>query len=449
MGLLVVFANLLFFHSVLPVSGSCAQLQKAPPARSPFQTKFVGEGGSYTHLPPDASDAIETGAQQSGSLFSGSVPQVVERPGLRPLPVSGPVARPAGPPALHPALTRPRPVPAQPQGAPSSAGTPAPQEADRSRYSLWEGLAAPMELPPQKIGDVSEDQAAVLGRRDYDSHILGQRGAGGIGSSAGAVRTDVLTDGAAASSDVSRDERAVLAGAWTPRPDASQEAGAGPEVFVTLNLDLKKQPDATLRDAVADLGRLAGFRQDVRFEPAVVGSAGGQIAVWGWLHPQRVGQAMGVPAVSRLEVNPSARRLSAETSTDLLIGVRLPRDRALGEAAGSLENDLGAPGLRVRRTIGTQTVPGTAETVLVVEASVPVSMLRRLLAHPDVVKMAPVPAPPAAAPQPKRQASVELRRFLGFAAEQSPLLLVLTLLMLLPWVGSGMAAAVRVFVPYK
>jgi hypothetical protein len=430
MGIPVVFANLLFFHSVLPVPGSCAQVHKAPAAGPALTTKFIGEGGGYTHLPSDAGDYIETGARQSGSLFSGSVPQVVERPGLKPLPVSGPAVRPAGPPALHPALTRPRPAPARTQAAASSAEPLAPREEDRRRYSLWEGLAAPMQLPPQKIGDVSEDQAAVLGRKDYDSHILGQRDAAG-------------------SPELARDGQAVLAGTWGPRPDAPGAAGAGPEVFVTLNLDLKKQPDATLKDAVADLGRLAGFRQDVRFEPAAVGSAGGQVAVWGWLQPQRVGQAMGVPSVSRLEINPSPRRLSAETSTELLIGVRMPRGRSPGEAAAGLEKDLAAPGLLVRRTIGTQTVPGTAETVLVVEAAVPVSMLRRLLAHPDVVKMAPVPQPPAAAPQPRRQAAVELRRFLGFVAGQSPLLLVLTLLMLLPWVGSGMAAAARVFVPYK
>ncbi len=359
------------------------------------------------------------------------MPQVVERPGLRPLPIVIPSVRPTQPPALHPALTRPRPAaPARTPAEAPAAEAPAPQETDRSRYSLWEGLSAPMELPPQKIGDVSEDQAAALGRQDYDSHILGQRDSVGSPESA-------------------RGGGEVLAGGWDSRPAAVAAAGAGPEVFVTLNLDLKKQPDATLRDAVADLGRLAGFRQDVRFAPAAVGAAPGQVALWGWMHPERVGAAMGVASVSRLEINPSPRPLSAETATDMLLGVRLPRDRSPADAAAGLEKDLAAPGLRVRRTIGTQTVPGTAETVLVVEASVPLSALRKLLAHPDVVKMVPAPRPPAVAARPSRPAAAELRRFLGFAAEQSPLLLVLTLLMLLPWVGSGMAAAARVFVPYK
>ncbi|MBI5239669.1 MAG: hypothetical protein HY926_04295 [Elusimicrobia bacterium] len=450
MGILVFFASLVF-HSALPVPGSCAQIQKAPSARPAFQNKFIGEGGGggYTQLPPDASDAIETGAHQSGSLYPGSVPQVVERPGLHPVPVSAPPVKPSQPPALHPALIRPRPAAPRPQAQAPESAPAATQEVDRERYSLWEGLAAPMELPPQKIGGVSADQAAALGRRDYDAHILGQRdAAGGIGSSAGAVRTDVLTDGAGAPGP-ERDQNAVLAGAWSERPGAPAAAGAAPEVFVTLNLDLKNHPDATLKDAVADLGRLAGFRQDSRFEPAAVGAGPDQVALWGWMPPERVGAAMGVAAVSRLELNPSPRRLAAETTTDMLMGVRVPRDSSPAEAVAGLESRLAAPGLRVRRTIGTQTVPGTTETVLVVEASVPITVLRRLLAHPDVVKMVPAPRSPAAAPRSRRPAAAELRRFLRFAAGQSPLLLVLTLLMLLPWVGSGAAAASRVFVPYK
>lgn len=159
---------------------------------------------------------------------------------------------------------------------------------------------------------------------------------------------------------------------------------------------------------------------------------------------------MKVPTVARLEVDPAARRVVAETATEMLLGVRVPPGRSLAEAVALLETDPAAPGLRVRRTIGTQSAPGTAETVLVVEASVPIDILPKLMALRDVVKMVPAPSAPAPTPQrSQRRISEELRSFLTFAVGQSPVLLVLTLLMLLPWVGSGVAAAVRIFVPYR
>jgi hypothetical protein len=380
---------------------------------------------------------METGAQQSGASAAGSVPQPVDRPGLHPKPVFGPIVRPTTLPVLHPALTRPRPVVPRPEAEAPAVESPAAQDTDRRRYSLWEGLAAPMQLSGQKVGNVSEDQAAALGRKDYDAHILGQR-------DAGATQPALRAQGAVA----------VGAPQANAIPDGLRHGdpaglAAAPEVFVTLNLDLKKHPDATLKDAVADLGRIAGFRQDMRFEPAAVGAGPDQVALWGWIQPSRVGAALQVPSVARLEVNPAARQAAPETSTDMLMGVRVPRDRSLAEAVARLERDLAAPGLRVRRTIGTQTAPGTAETILVVEASVPISLLPRLMAHPDVVKLMPAPQAPAALSRPRRVLAAQMRGFLTFAADQSPLLLVLTLLMLLPWVGSGVAAAVRVFVPYR
>jgi hypothetical protein len=63
--------------------------------------------------------------------------------------------------------------------------------------------------------------------------------------------------------------------------------------------------------------------------------------------------------------------------------------------------------------------------------------------------MIPAPPPPAAPQKPQRRVAEELRRFLAFVMGQSPMLLVLTLLMLLPWVGTRLAAAARVFVPYR
>ena len=387
--------------------------------------------------------------------LKGSVPAPIEKPQGHPQPPSSAVAHPNTPLPLHPALTRPRPVAARSRTDAASPEPPAPTDADRRRYSLWDGLAAPMELSAQKISGVSEDQAAALGRRDYESHIFGQRDVVANPSelrAQGAGRAGICSaGGACGTSDTAG---AVSGGSWGSRPLLSDApgaalAGAGPDVFVTLNLDLKKHPDATLKDAVADLGRIAGFRQDPRFEPAAVGAGPDQIALWGWIPPNRVGEALKIPTVARLEVNPAARRVAPETSTDMLMGVRVPPGRSLAEVVALLERDPAVPGLRVRRTIGTQTVPGTAETVLVVEASVPISLLPRLMALHDVVKMMPAPQTPAPAQSPRHRVAAELRGFLAFVSGQSPMLLVLTLLMLLPWVGSCLATAVRVFVPYR
>ena len=56
---------------------------------------------------------------------------------------------------------------------------------------------------------------------------------------------------------------------------------------------------------------------------------------------------------------------------------------------------------------------------------------------------------PAPAQSPRHRVAAELRGFLAFVSGQSPMLLVLTLLMLLPWVGSRISAVARVFVPYR
>ncbi|MDD5628899.1 MAG: hypothetical protein PHU21_07535 [Elusimicrobia bacterium] len=419
MGTLLILASM---FSLVSAPGRCAQ-PKSPPAGSSFQVKFVGEGGGFSQLPPDASDAIETGAQQSGASSGWTQPVPKPKPNPGPAPLPG--VRPTAPLPLHPALTRPRPVVTRPQTGAAAAEPAAAAEADRSRYSLWEGLSAPMELPAKKVEVVSEDQAADLGRRDYESHILGQEPAD------------------------SASPAAVAAGSWGSGSGASSAHGSAPEVFVALNLDMKKQPDATFKDAVADVVRVSGFRPDARFAPAALGKGPDQVALWGWISPDRMGAALQVPAVARLEVSPAAHRASPATSTDMVLGLRLPPGRSPAEAVSELERDASLAGLRVRRTVGTQTVPGTAETVVVLEASVPISALARLMAHRGVVKMIPAPPPPAAPQKPQRRVAEELRRFLAFVMGQSPMLLVLTLLMLLPWVGTRLAAAARVFVPYR
>ncbi len=435
MGILIILAS--FFHSIAPVPGFCAQTKNTS-ADSSFHLKFVGEGGgSNPHAPADAADEWETAARQDGAMNTGSGS-------------SGAMDHPYAPLPLHPALRRPRPVAVRPRTDAVGPEPSVPTDADRRRYSLWDGLAAPMELSAQKIDGVSGDQAAVLGRKDYESHILGQRDAGATPSESrapGAVLAGSGNSRAFVSDAVGAPQANAVSGPWYGGAAGSAAAPVS-EVFVALNLDLRKHPDATLKDAIADLSRIAGFRPDPRFEPAAVGAGPDQVALWGWMPSSRVGAALQVPTVARLEVNPAARRVASETATDMLVGVRVPPGRSLAEAAALLERDPSVSGLRVRRTIGTQTAPGTAETVLVVEVSVPISLLPRLMALHDVVKM--MPAPQQAEPQrPQRRPAEELRGFLAFVAGHSPMLLVLTLLMLLPWVGSRVAAVARVFVPYR
>jgi len=310
-------------------------------------------------------------------------------------------------------------------------------------------------LPHQKVQEASPDQAATWGRQDYDTHILGRKQtpvAGDMDNVAGSGRGESLGGQAAARAQFAsrvvsqasvRAEEIVAPG----KSSVSPAAGTGSELFVALNLDLKNHPDTTLKDAVADLVRTSGFRQDVRFAPAAVGAGPDQVALWGWMPTGRVDEALKVPVVTRIEVSPAPRRAALATATDLLLGVRVPRGSDLSEAGARAEQELSACGVRVKRTIGTQTAPGTAETILVIEAVVPINALSRLMARPDVVKMAPVPEAEIA-PLP-RDATPGLQRFFDFVVKHSPLLLVLTLLMLLPWVVGGLAAACRVFVPYR
>jgi hypothetical protein len=65
-----------------------------------------------------------------------------------------------------------------------------------------------------------------------------------------------------------------------------------------------------------------------------------------------------------------------------------------------------------------------------------------------VVKIIPSPGPLAPEDHSRGWAG-ELRGFLGFVTARSPWLLALTLLMLLPWVGSALTSAARCFIPYQ
>ncbi|MDD5656850.1 MAG: hypothetical protein PHF00_06300 [Elusimicrobia bacterium] len=396
MAILSVIAALFFTaHAASP---------KAALARGGFQTRFIGEGGAgaYSHPSSEASGAMEEGARQEGAAANpggapaAPAPSAAQRPPVLPFPVS------------------PRPPAASARPAAGAAAPGAPRtENERRRYSLWEGLAAPLELPGHKVKDVGLDEARALGRRDYDAHILNARAGGD-------------------------------AAAWGVPQAAAPLSGA--EVFVAVNLDLKNNAGVSLKDALADLGRVAAFRQDTRFEPSAVGRGPDQVALWGWMPANGIGRAMTVPAVARLELAGPARQPERFATADILIGVRLAGGAAPAEALARLRSDLADTGLRVKRSIGTQTAPGSGENVLVVEAGVPVAALSRVMAHKSVIKIVAAPQP---APAPARPPLAALGRFFSFATAHYPALLILTLLMLLPSVARVVASAARVFVPYR
>ncbi|MFA6002607.1 MAG: hypothetical protein WC881_00920 [Elusimicrobiota bacterium] len=411
----------------------CADPAGLPAADKPIRNKFIGEPGSPSgNL--EVHNALENVFIPPGSLYGA-------RPGAQPGPEPDAPSLGAAP-ALPVAVYQPvavLPIAGQPVSAAlarptaksASALAPISSDSDRSRYSLWDGLVEPLELPTDKVRDASPDIAASLGRRDYDTHILRQSPAP-----------------AAAASD--------LPGPSLVRAGDMREGSAmDGEIFVSMNMDLSKEPDGSLKDAVADLGKAAGFRQDLRFAPAASGP--GRVELWGWMPSNRIGEAMTVASVAGVAIhNKVNRTVQTGLAADMLIGLRLPPgtsgamggpalQAAAAEALARLQADLAIPGLRVKRGIGTQKAPGSGDTVLVVEASVPIAALSRILAHRDVLKT--VPAPQVQASRPARQLGI--RDFISYARQHSPLLLVFTLLLMLPAVGDFILSAARVFIPYR
>ncbi|HAM35531.1 MAG TPA: hypothetical protein DEB40_01860 [Elusimicrobia bacterium] len=425
------------FCLVWTATGAYGQTRPGVAGRGDFTLKSFGEGGGYAHPSPEASNAMEAGTwQQAGKLSGGlgslgGVPYPLERPTLK---LRAEASAPAGlaaqsPPVqippLHPALAHARPIkpplPVPKRAPDSAADDPSRPDADRRRYSLWEGLAAPLELPSHKVKEVGLDEATALGRRDYDSHILSQSEAS-------------LTAGGAS------------------LPNGGSDTGAGGEIFVAVNLVIKDGAQASFKDAVADLGRTAGFRQDRRFEPAVVGPGLEEVAVWGWMPSRRLGEAMRVPSLARLEIKTSARRETMPaTTTRVLLGMRIPSGAATAELPARLGRELGASsGFKVLREIGTQTAPGSGEAVLVLEAELPIPMLSRIMARGDVLKIVPAPQPGAASEAPSDSSpSAQIVGFLSYVRDHAPLLVALTLLALLPAVSAGLLSAARVFIPYR
>ena len=427
--MILVVALSLLGSLVTPVSAD----EPAKPASGgkTVSTMFIGEGGSYQDPNSDAKDYYQHGAPGMG--IPGAGPSG-----------SAPAQAPAGQAETAPAAQRPRDafIPRDPASIrrDQSAQPPAPESApaahgadDRKRYSLWEGIAAPLALPSNKIKDATVDQASQMGRHDYDGDRSGPAGVSASGTAKPAAGSGL-----------------ALAGV---NPSAAQG-----ETFVTVDFALK---GAQLKDAVAGLAGVAGFRQDMRFAPVFSGPAKARASVSGWLPLSRVGEAMKSSLVQRIQTqegvslatlsNPPPLPVDGPVS-QVIVGIRVRDRSAVDETLTRVTRELAEQsGFHLTETVGIQPVPGSKDLALVVVGSVSSRELSRLMAHPDVLKVLPAPGatpaqPGSAPPTPGKKVG-----FLSFVKDRAPMLLVVTLLLLVASVADRMrwGRLFEFFVPYR
>jgi len=301
------------------------------------------------------------------------------------------------------AVVRSRSEPEQALGEPET-------DADLRRFSLWAGLNAPMILPAQRVWELTPTQAMVQGRADYARRILGEI----------AVRPVPAGDGMR-----------------MPEPAEASESESEAEarfrgMFAEVDMDVSRH-GGDFRDAVAALSRTAGFSQDARFPAVLSGPDHGRLRVWGWLPPDRLASAMGLPSVTRLETTGVPRPAPPEESDQarLLVALRLPRSSLPEEFLPSAVRRLyDESGFAWGRAIGIQRIPNSQENALIVSGRIPVRNIHRLLADPAVVKVMPLAAADAEAPQePPAMQSSWPGRFLAYAMARYPVLLIVTLLL--------------------
>lgn len=293
-------------------------------------------------------------------------------------------------------------------------------EPKAQRYSLWDDMGKPVEMTTAKLADQGLEDAEQAARAEYDRRILGVEDAVGVGAL--------------------KDAPASLA------PGAAAAPAAANELFVAV--DLAAAP-ADLKDAVAGLTQVAGFRADARFPPqANAFSASPSASVRGWLPADRVGEAARAPRVLRLEIERGgpAREPQSAAVSSLLVGIRMPAQASAGETLQRVVGELKASArFKWTRTIGFQAVPNSKELALVIAGEVPVTRIPRLLEHPAVLKIAPAPVEREERPAPKPSRAAQ---FAQYVRDQSPWLLILTLLVLLPPAGGVLARLARTFIPY-
>ncbi len=229
-------------------------------------------------------------------------------------------------------------------------------------------------------------------------------------------------------------EFAPAAPASAPAPQAASSPSRPGELFISVELGRDRDQ---LKDAVAGLSAAAGFRPDARFPPVEAGHAAG-LTVFGWLPGARLGEASRLPAVRRIEIEREARRPASGAGTQIrvLVGVRRPwglsqaRDDA--DFAQTMRDLADDADFRWERTAGYQSIPGSRDAVILVVGSLPARWIGRLLDHPRVVKIQPFPGqdPGPASGVARRIDTVG--RFFSYVAVQSPLLLAVTGVLLLP-----------------
>lgn len=425
---------------------------------------FIGEDGGSPNPSPDANDFMEHNPRYrepaaANTRQSNAPPQTPRRP------LGGFVRRdPAG-------VRLPQPEIAEREESAGSAPRDLEQGPEREAsgekgVSLWQGLSAPLRLPPEEVSDLPEDEASQLGRKDYDAHILGGdisiHPKGSLPSPSGVAKAS--TDG-----------RQILA-------DAARKAqGAPAGLFVGLHLDISAshQPDP-VKEAVADLGRVAGFHADPRFEPAALDETGRKVSLWGWMPARKIGQAMKVLSVAQLRIENQGPRpyLEPVQTAEILIGIRMPMlvdavaDRLAVGAMGPLPRAVAPPpaspaadaetaarviaqleaetGFYLKKRVGYQAVPLSQEKALIVIGEVPIRNISRLMSNSDVIKI--VPAASALdrleeVPSPRGPIST-MKRFFSFAKGRFPYLLSLTVLLIMLSPGRVLRRLSEIFIPY-
>lgn len=279
------------------------------------------------------------------------------------------------------------------------------------------------ERAPARAGAVNPDSdpdtTRDLGRRDYESRVLGRE-------------------------DLSARPRV------DGPPEAPGSKGAAPAVdeprlFVSVELDPREA--GSLRDAVAGLGASVGFSADARFQP--LSGPSGVSMISGWIAASQLGRAVSQPGVKRLRVETSPRPSPArEITGEFLVGLRLEDSSRAREAVDAGVRALtSTAGFRLTRVVGLETSPD-GRAAAVIAGLLPLSRLSKAMGRPEVIKITPLsssPAPPAAAPE-------RPSRILGFArfmAEDGLWLLLLTLAAALPTLRRAVGRALSVFVPYR
>jgi hypothetical protein len=288
-----------------------------------------------------------------------------------------------------------------------------------------------LQLSAAKAQESDPDLARELGGKDYDSHILASKSRtheGPLGEPGKRQETRL------------KNPRIFpLRGKLEMLPSSGGAGGEASErrlgeVLVTLNI---RGTYASDHDAVADLERNISFRRDPRFEADGSGVGGG-LSLWGWIPSQKIGEAMQIPGVARLEVhNRVSRPIPPRgVTSDILVGIRVPSEAQAAGFMETLSRELVfQTGLRWKKSVGFQRAPGSGELALLMVGEVPVKNLSQLMARKEVLKVLPLSQALQISAPSFGNSSGGLSQFFSFVLARAPLLIVLTLLLTLAALG--------------